>query len=157
MSLIKNKSDQFLYAVLVNKNDGSAIADGATLEIAKDGMESAMADATLTHRSSGLWEAALSQADTDGEIIGYVWAGANVVPQGGTVVTVEYERDAIGNIQASLDILLEWAAAGGGGGGPPSLDDPCSQNPAQTRGPTTEPGFTIPEFLRQTRLTTNNH
>ena len=157
MSLIKDAPDQFLYAVLVNKNDGSAITDGATLEIAKDGMESAMADATLTHRSSGLWEAALSQADTDGEIIGYVWGGANVVPQGGTVVTVEYQRDAIGNIQASLDILLEWAAAGGGGGGPPSLDDPCSQNPAQTRGPTTEPSFTIPDFLRQTRLTTNNH
>ena len=66
MSLIKNAPDQFLYAVLVNKIDGSAVTAGATLEIAKDGTASAVADAILTHRAGGLWEAALSQEDSNG-------------------------------------------------------------------------------------------
>lgn len=154
MSLIKNLPGQFLYAVLVNKNDGLAITAGATLEIAKDGSAALVAEATLTHRTNGLWEAALSQADSNGEIIGYVWGGSNVVPQGGTVVTVEYERDAISDLQASLDILLAWVAAGGGG--VPSPDDPCAQNPAQTRGPTTEPAPAPIAFSRRL-LTTNNH
>ena len=156
MSLIKDTPEQFLYAVLVNKNDGSPITAGATLELAKDGAPPAVADAILTHRANGLWEAALSQEDSNGEIVGYVWAGANVVPQGGTVVTVEYERDAISDIQASLDWLLAWAAAGGGGT-PPAPDDPCAQNPAQTRGPTTEPALAPLAFQEQIRLTTNNH
>ena len=156
MSLIRNAPGQFLYGVLVNKNDGAAITSGATLEIAKDGAEAVAADAALTHRSNGLWEAALSQEDSNGELIGYVWGGPNVVPQGGTVVTVEYERDAIGDLQASLDWLMAWAAAGGGGS-PPTLDDPCAQNPAQTRGPTTEPALAPLEFSREIRLTTNNH
>jgi hypothetical protein len=147
MSLIRNTADQFLYGVLVDKNDGSPITTGATLELAKDGTAPSVAEAVLTHRTNGLWEAALSQEDSDGEIIGYVWAGPNVVPHGGTVVTVEYERDAIETLQASLDILLEWAAAGGVV--PPTGDDPCAQNPAQTRGPTTEPAFNFSN--------TNNH
>lgn len=155
MSLIRNTVGQFLYGVLVNKNDGSPITADATLEIAKDGAEAVAADALLTHRSGGLWEAALSQEDSNGEIIGYVWGGPNVVPQGGTVVTVEYERDAIGDLQASLDWLMAWAASGGGG--VPSPDDPCAQNPAQTRGPTTEPALAPLEFSREIRLTTNNH
>ena len=144
MSLIKDTPDQFLYAVLINKNDGSAVTSGATLELAKDGAAAAVADATLTHRTNGLWEAALSQADSDAEILGYVWSGVNVVPQGGTIVTVEYERDAISDLQASVEWLVAWAVAGGGGGIPPSGDDPCAQNPAQTVGPTTEPPL-IPE------------
>jgi hypothetical protein len=156
MSLIRNTAGQFLYAVLVNKNDGSAITAGATLEIAKDGAAPTVAEAVLSHQTNGLWEAALSQADSNGEILGYVWAGPNVVPQGGTVVTVEYDREAIDEIQASLAIVLAWIAAGGGGV-PPSGDDPCAQNPAQTRGPTTEPLPVIAAFSKPIRLTTNNH
>ena len=156
MSLIQNKPDQFLYAVLVNKNDGSAITIGATLELAKDGLVAAAAEATLTHRTNGLWEAALSQADSDGEIIGYVWGGTNVVPQGGTIVTVEYERDAISNIQASVDWLLAWAAAGGGPT-PPSGNGTCAENPARTTGPTTEPPLVVQDlnlnFHRRQQLT----
>ena len=157
MSLIKNTGNQFLYGVLVNKNDGAPVTTGATLELAKDGAAPSAADAVLTHRTEGLWEAALSQADTNGEIIGYVWGGANVVTQGGTVVTVEYERDAISDIQASIDWLITWAEAGGGSGGVPSPDDPCAQNPAKTRGPTTEPALEPLNFTRQIRLPTNNH
>ena len=131
MSLIKDTGGQFLYGVLVNKDDGSAITTGATLDLALDGSDPVAAQATLTHRAKGLWEAALSQSDTDGEIIGYVWGGTNVVPHGGTVVTVEYERDAISDLQTSLNLLLAWVAAGGGGP-PPSSDNPCAQNPART-------------------------
>jgi hypothetical protein len=106
MSLIKNTSGQFLYAVLINKNDGSAITVGATLDLAKDGNDAILADAVLTHRRNGLWEAALSQEDSNGEIIGYVWGGTNVVPQGGTIVTTEEDRQALSNLQSSIDLLL---------------------------------------------------
>ena len=102
MSLIKNTAGQFLYAVLVNSTNGAAITTGATLSIAKDGAAAGAAGASLTHRTGGMWEAALSQADTNGNNIGYVWGGTNVIPQGGTIVTVDYPRNAIPNILAAI-------------------------------------------------------
>src|SRR6267142_922148 len=102
MSLIKNTAGQFLYAVLVNVIDGSPITTGATLSLAKDGAAGAAAGATLTHRISGLWEAALTQADSNGNAIGYVWAGANVIAQGGTIITVDDPRNALQTLQTGV-------------------------------------------------------
>jgi hypothetical protein len=98
MSLIKNLSGQFLYGVLVNATNGAAITTGATLLLAKDGAAEAAAAGTLTHRANGLWEAALTQADTNASILGYVWGGTDVIPQGGTIVTVDFARNAVGDI-----------------------------------------------------------
>lgn len=206
MSLVKNTSGQFLYATLINKVTGDPITSGATLDLAKDGSVAAAAEAVLTYKTKGMWEAALSQMDTNANDIGYVWGGTNVVPQGGTIITDEHSRSAIVELQASLNLLLgrvsetlfegmtslaQWLGAmagkqtpdeialeeiratgvGGGtytsatdsleairergdeawaGGATPSPtpDSPCAQNPAQTRGPTTQPVLTPTPLLR---------
>jgi hypothetical protein len=216
MSLVRNTPGQYLYAVLISRTDGAPITIGAQLNIAKDGAAASVAQATLTHRFGGLWEAALSQPDTNGAIIGYVWSGSNIVSQGGTIVTDEHARSAILDLQVSMTTLLtrisatiflgitslaEWLGlmagkqepdetaleeirATGAGSGTytpgtdsleairdhgdeawgeevttPTLDNPCAQNPARTRGPTTEPPL-IPTPYSRTRVlleTTNNH
>ena len=155
MSLIKNAPGQFLYGTLIDKNSGDPITSGATLDLAKDGAPEAPAEAILTHKGKGLWEAALSASDTDAEILGYVWSGPNIVNQGGTIVTVEYSRQTVSAIYDALLLLLDWANQ------VPTadLDSPCAQNPARTRGPTTEPLF-IPTPYSRTRplvLETNNN
>jgi hypothetical protein len=106
MSLIKNTAGQFLYAVLNNRNDGNPITSGATLELVKDGSAPAAAGATLTHKTNGLWEAALTQADTNANNIGYVWSGTNVISQGGTIVTVDYARNSVALILAAVNAIL---------------------------------------------------
>jgi hypothetical protein len=112
MSLIKNTPGQFLYAVLNNLNDGTPITSGATLSLAKDGGAAAPAGATLTHKTEGLWEAALTQADCNANFIGYVWAGLNVIRQGGTIITVDYPRTAIANIPDDV-LKRDWTAISG--------------------------------------------
>lgn len=156
MSLIKNAAGQFLYGTLIDKNSGDPIIAGATLDLAKDGGGEAPADAALAHKGKGLWEAALSQADTDAEILGYVWGGPNVVPQGGTIVTVEYSRQTITAIYDALLLLLDWAGQVPTG----SAADPCAQNPARTRGPLTQPLIAPTPYSRTRALvleTNNNH
>lgn len=102
MSLIKNTAGQYFYGVLVSAVDGTAITSGATLSLAKDGAASGAAGATLTHRTGGLWEAALTQADTNANAIGYVWGGSNVIPQGGCIITVDYPRSLFGDADQIL-------------------------------------------------------
>ena len=116
MSLVRNTAGQFLYAVLINKNDGTAITTGATLTLAKDGAAAGAAGATLTHRNNGLWEAAMTQADSNAAILGYVWGGTDVIPQGGTIVTVDYSRSAIDDLPTAnenADAHLARNVAGG--------------------------------------------
>jgi len=145
MSLIRNTPGQFLYGVLVNNNGEPAAVD-VILTLAKDGGVPGLADAALTYRGNGLWEAALSQEDTNAEIFGYVFSGVNVIVQGGTIVTVDYPRDAI-----------PAAPAGSYGGLPtvgsepmPTPDEPCLQNPSSTIGPTTEPLLVPTQHLAET-------
>jgi hypothetical protein len=86
--LRKNVSGQYLYFALVNASDGSALT-GATVTAKRtiDGGSQNAATGTVNEPGNGQYELALSQADTNGNNIGFLFTATSAVPVHIMVVT----------------------------------------------------------------------
>jgi hypothetical protein len=79
--LRKNVSGQFLYFALVNATTGAALT-GATVTARRsiDGAAQANCTGTVSEPGNGQYQIALSQADTNGNNIGYLFTATNAIP-----------------------------------------------------------------------------
>ena len=88
MSYLKNTAGQYLHFTLINASDGSAITSGTVTGYRTiDGGTQASVSGTITHKGNGQWQLALSQADTNGDEIGYLFTHTNGIPVSITIVT----------------------------------------------------------------------
>jgi len=88
MSYLKNAAGQFLYFTLVSKTDGSAVTSGTVTGYRSlDGGSQTAVTGTIAHKGNGQWQLALSQADTNGDEIGFLFTHASAVPVSVCVVT----------------------------------------------------------------------
>jgi len=79
--LRKNVSGQYLYFALVNATTGAALT-GATVTARRsiDGAAQANCTGTVSEPGNGQYQIALSQADTNGNNIGYLFTATNAIP-----------------------------------------------------------------------------
>lgn len=84
----KNVSGQYLYFGLLNATTGAALT-GATVTAKRsiDGGAQASATGTVTEDAGGQYHLALSQADTNGNDIGYLFTATSAIPVNISVVT----------------------------------------------------------------------
>lgn len=88
MSYLKNTAGQYLYFALINASDGSAITTGTvTGNRTIDGGTQTAVTGTISHKGNGQWELALSQADTNGDEIGFLFTHTSSIPISITIVT----------------------------------------------------------------------
>jgi hypothetical protein len=103
----KNVGSQIIYAVLVNRTTGEDITSSATIHI-----NGSSGGGSLAHVAGGLWSYTLTQAETNHDSFGYRFGHASGVSVGGTILTVDYPRNAIPNAAAgSADGLSTHTAA----------------------------------------------
>lgn len=118
--LRKNVASQFVYFAGVNATTGAALT-GATFSGRRclDGTFAAIG-ATITEDTGlGFYKVALTQADTNGNDIGYFFTATNAVPVGLTgIATAADPTDAV---RFGLTALPN-ATAGGSGGLPLAVD-----------------------------------
>lgn len=84
----KNTSGQTLYFALIKASDGTALT-GATVTAKRsiDGAAQASCTGTVSEDAGGQYHIALSQADTNGNNIGYLFTATSAVPVNISVVT----------------------------------------------------------------------
>lgn len=120
--LRKNVASQYIYFALINATTGAALT-GATVTARRiiDGVAAAATGSVTEPNSDGFYQLALSQADTNGNDIGYFFTATNAVPVGYTVVTTALDptSTAFGlliakttNITGFNDITAAAAATG---------------------------------------------
>jgi uncharacterized membrane protein YoaK (UPF0700 family) len=103
--LRKNVAGQYLFFVLVNASTGAALT-GATVTAVRsiDGAAQASCTGTVTHMGGGQYRMALSQADTNGNQVGYLFTATSAVPVGvSCVMTAANPTDAAGYGLSRLD------------------------------------------------------
>ncbi len=100
--LIKNTAGQYLYVSMVNASDGSAITSGTVNGFRTiDGGTQAAVTGTITHKGNGQWELALSQADTNGDEIGFFFTHTSAIPVSLTVFTDSIKVGGLNNLSAA--------------------------------------------------------
>jgi hypothetical protein len=79
--LRKNVSGQYLYFALINATTGAALT-GATVTARRsiDGAAQAACTGTVSEPGNGQYQLALSQADTNGNDIGYLFTATGAIP-----------------------------------------------------------------------------
>jgi hypothetical protein len=112
--LRKNVAGQFLHVAAVNATTGAALT-GATISIRRclDGTFAA-GGATITEDTGlGFYKVALTQADTNGNDIGYFFTATNMIPICLNVVTTA--ADPTDGVRLGLTALPNAAAGAAGG------------------------------------------
>jgi hypothetical protein len=110
MSILKNTAGQYLY-IAVNSTSGTAITSGTVNGFRSiDGGAQASVTGTISHKGNGQWELALSQADTNGDQIGFQFTHASAIPVGVMVYTETVSRASRAS-QASVDALNNFDPA----------------------------------------------
>src|SRR4051794_419087 len=112
--LRKNVASQYLYFALVNATNGAALT-GATVtgKRAIDGAAQASVTGTISEEAGGQYKIALSQADVNGNNIGYLFTATNAVPVNLSVVTTA--ADPTDSVRFGLTALPNAAASAVGG------------------------------------------
>lgn len=84
----KNAAGQYLYFGLINSTTGAALT-GATVTAKRsiDGGTQASATGTITEDAGGQYHLALSQADINGNDVGFLFTAASAIPVNISVVT----------------------------------------------------------------------
>lgn len=109
----KNTSGQFLTFQLVSKTDGSDVA-GATVAVRRC-IDGTFADATgtVTEDTGGFYKFAMSQADTNGNNIGFRFSATGAVTVEKSIVTTA--ADPTDSVRLGLTALPNAAAGANGG------------------------------------------
>ncbi len=110
----KNVAGQYLYFTLVNATSGAALT-GATVTAKRgiDGAAQASCTGTVTEDAGGQYHIALSQADTNGNNIGYLFTATNAIPVNISIVTTA--ADPTDAVRFGLTALPNANAEAAGG------------------------------------------
>lgn len=110
----KNVAGQFLYFGLVNASTGAAVT-GATVTAKRtiDGGSQASCTGTVNEPGLGQYELAMSQADTNGNNIGFLFTASGAVPVSISVVTTA--ANPSDSVRFGLTALPNVAAGANGG------------------------------------------
>lgn len=152
----KNTSGQYLYFGLVAASTGSALT-GATVTAVRsiDGAAQGAATGTVSEPGNGQYQLAMSQADTNGNNIGFLFTASTAVPVSISIVTTA--ANPTDSVRFGLTALPN-AAAGATGGLPLSADSSgrVTLAPAQVsiKKNTGLAGFTFPMYNTSGVLTT---
>lgn len=110
---IKNTASQHVSFVLVKASDGTALT-GATVTKMRsiDGGAQGAADGTVTELGGGQYDFAMSQADTNGDTVGYLFTAATAIPVN---VCISFFPAAIPTAVENADALLkrDWTSVTG--------------------------------------------
>jgi hypothetical protein len=87
MNYLKNTAGQFLYFTIINASDGSALTSAVSGYRTIDNGTQAAVTGTLSHKGNGQWQLAMSQADTNGDNIGFLFTHASGIPVSINIVT----------------------------------------------------------------------
>jgi hypothetical protein len=114
MSYRKNVSGQFVYFALIDASDGSALT-GATVTAQRsiDGGSQGACTGTVNDKGDGQYELAASQADMNGNDIGFLFTATGAIPVSISVVTTA--GDPTDSVRGGLTALPNAAAAATGG------------------------------------------
>ncbi len=105
--LKKNTAGQFIYFVLVSATDGSAVTGASPSGYqAIDGAAQGAIGGAITENALGQYEVALSQGDTNGDEIGYLFTNAGSVPVSITVTTETKKMVDLNDIAAGAAMNL---------------------------------------------------
>ena len=85
--MYKNVAGQHTFAVVIEASTGNPKTSGVDFYITKDDGVQAAADSS-THVGNGQWRIAFTQAETNADVMGLSWSGADVVANGMTFYTV---------------------------------------------------------------------
>jgi len=108
---LKNTASQFLYFTMISSVDGSAITSAVAGYRTIDGGSQNAVTGSLSHKGNGQWQLALSQADTNGNNIGFLFThatGINVsIHINTTVKTIDTLQDiSAANVRTQCDDAL---------------------------------------------------
>lgn len=110
----KNTAGQYVYFALVNATTGAALT-GATVTGKRgiDGAAQASVTGTISEDAGGQYHLAMSQADVNGNNIGYLFTATNAIPVSISVVTTA--ADPTDAVHFGLSALPNAAAEAAGG------------------------------------------
>jgi hypothetical protein len=90
----RNTAGQVIYfPPLMLLSDGTAVTTGASLTVAKDGVEASHLG-TLAYVASGVWKYTPTQAETNAAIVGLILTAINAVPVVLNLVTTAANTNA---------------------------------------------------------------
>lgn len=118
---VKNLAGQYMGFCLVNASDGSALT-GATVTAVRsiDGGAQAACTGTVSEKGNGQYVLALSQADTNGNDISYLFTATGAVPVEKTIVTTNSGilGSEAANVKQVNDVTVQGTGAAGNRWGP---------------------------------------
>lgn len=113
-SLRKNVASQNVPFVLLDVGSGTVKQNVSVSGfVAKDGAAIATITGTIVSLGQGMYCASLSQADTNGNILGFLFTGTSVIPVAFTVFTANY--DPTDAMRLGLGAMPNVSAEGSGG------------------------------------------
>jgi len=98
---LKNTASQFLYFTMISSADGSALTSAAGGYRTIDGGSQNAVTGSLSHKGNGQWELALSQADINGDNIGFLFTHATGVNVSMHINTTVKSIDTLQDITAA--------------------------------------------------------
>lgn len=119
---LKNTASQYIHAQMNSRTDGSPLTTGVVIAVKVDGGSQNSGGGTLTHIANGLWQYALTQAESNGEIISFQFTHSTGINTNMEVISTNTTTlsDAIKNIavetqgsytlQQALSIILAVVA-----------------------------------------------
>lgn len=93
-SLRKNVAGQHLGFVINAKSDGSPVTAGGAGTIVIDGGSQAACAGTFTHKGTGQWDYAPTQAETNGTSLSFAFTGTGAIQIGMTIFTDNWDTNA---------------------------------------------------------------
>lgn len=113
--LRKNTASQYIYFAMLNAADGSANTTATvTGYVAIDGAAQAAIGGTVNNKGNGQYEAALAQADTNGNNIGYLFTAPDCLAVSFSIVTTALNPyDTVRGLSGTALPNADADAAGG--------------------------------------------
>lgn len=93
-SLRKNVASQHIGFCLNNTSTGAPVTGGGAGNVVIDGGAQAACAGTFTHKGSGQWDYAPTQAETNGTNISFAFTGTSAIQVGMTFYTLNYDTTA---------------------------------------------------------------
>lgn len=113
-SLRKNVAGQHIGFCLNSSAAGAAVTAGGAGNVVIDGGAQAACAGTFTHKGSGQWDYAPTQAETNGTSIGFAFTGTGAIQVGMTFFTIGYDPTQA-QVPANVTQILGTASAGAAG------------------------------------------
>lgn len=111
--MIKNTAGQKIGAQMVSATDGSAFTSAVTVYVTLDAgtqAQGTVGSGACTHEGNGYHTYAPSQAETNGDLIGYTFIGTGAIPQTVQVYTITGDAFARLGAPAGASVSADIAA-----------------------------------------------